>query len=511
MERTSRMDSKRNLIFAIGVAVIVVIYLVLRLSFPETIEFGYDQPRLATRIIQYIENKNIFETQRFAESSPWGNVTWGPSLFLFYSPFLILWKDPIAVSNAVAIFNSLSIIVIIYLANRYVSKIGSLTAGLLLATHPWWYVFSRMIYQPTPVLTVVSISMLLLFLVFQKPKSIWLSFLIFSWVFLTELYLHTVMFIVVSLLGIIITKKRELLNKYLLIGFVVSSLLLIPYTYHSDFDAYLPDKNKTVGIELMVVAEKIKQITFGLFKMSSGNNFKYQLGYSYGFFMSENYQFKVLEVFTLFLMLISFIYVICSIFFSKDNKFIRIMILLWFVSPILFLVPLELSNLMPLPRYFLTSLPSAILLIGILISDIRKKMNSYSVLLIPLFLSMSWIMFIIKYERYVKALDFYGGHLSPYADTQIYYVTSALDFVFNDSIKNGYEQAVISNDRSRPTEYALEWGMDYLLKYKYKINTDLKNNYSKAYYLIDYSVATVDPKFVKIKNSGPISIYKYTD
>ena len=47
MERTSRMDKKIHCNINPN---ITVLYLVLRLSFPETIEFGYDQPRLATEL-----------------------------------------------------------------------------------------------------------------------------------------------------------------------------------------------------------------------------------------------------------------------------------------------------------------------------------------------------------------------------------------------------------------------------------------------------------------------------
>ncbi|EKE06355.1 MAG: hypothetical protein ACD_19C00016G0028 [uncultured bacterium] len=83
MERTSRMDQKRNIIFYIGILLICIVYLTLRLSFPETIEFGYDQPRLATRVIEFINNGKILETQKFAEKAPWGNISWGPALFYF--------------------------------------------------------------------------------------------------------------------------------------------------------------------------------------------------------------------------------------------------------------------------------------------------------------------------------------------------------------------------------------------------------------------------------------------
>lgn len=103
----------------------VILYLFLRIGFRGIIEFGYDQPRLATRVIEFIGDGNFFDTQKFAEKSPWGNISWGPALFLFFTPFILISKNPEIVSLLISLFNLLSVVLVIYIGLKHFSFISA--------------------------------------------------------------------------------------------------------------------------------------------------------------------------------------------------------------------------------------------------------------------------------------------------------------------------------------------------------------------------------------------------
>ena len=63
----------KNFVYFASLFLILVIYLVLRLGWRDTIEFGYDQPRLASRVLEYLKDGNILNTQKYAERNTWGS------------------------------------------------------------------------------------------------------------------------------------------------------------------------------------------------------------------------------------------------------------------------------------------------------------------------------------------------------------------------------------------------------------------------------------------------------
>lgn len=503
MERPSKMVQRNlinNYLFYLAVLVICGIYLFLRLSFQETIEFGYDQPRLASRIVEYIENGKWIDTQKFAEKSPWGNITWGPSLFFFYTPFFLISRDPLLISNLIALFNLLSILLVIFVGEKYFSKTAGLIAGLLLATQPWWFVFSRMIYQPTPLITIISISMLLYFLTFKKPYSIWWSLLIFSWIFLIELYAHSIAFVGISFLMLFIFKNFKLINIYLFLGVVLSTVLIIPYFCNFNKSDYFPEKN----IEKLQdgrddYLSRIKNITGGYLSVVSGGSFEYQLGNGYEDFTRINPEINILTRSVIYLTLIVFLYNLTSLFFVKQNRFIKLSLILWSVTPIIFLTLVRLPSVPPIPRYFLISLPAIVLLWGILVSELRYKIF----VVVPLVVAFFWLFLIYKYNSFIRNYDFPNGHLSTYSDTQYIYVKKSIEYVLSRS--NNF---TISNDINNSKVFATEWGYTYLLDNVYKIDRKLADPNISDHYLIDYSASYPDENIIYLKKFGPISVYQ---
>lgn len=511
MERISRMGKSKNLIFTIGVAVIVIIYLILRLSFPETIEFGYDQPRLATRVIEFINNEKIFETQKFAEKAPWGNISWGPSLFYFYAPFLLISKNPLALSYLLAIFNVISILGIIYLSSKYLSKKTGLFAGLILAIQPWWVIFSRMIYQPTPVITLIVISMIFYFFTLKKPNSIYYSLLIFSWTFLVEIYFHTISFVLISFMLIIIHNYKKMLNKYLIVGIIISNFLIIPFVLIDSKSDYFPVKKENISDTFQVGRDdpwsRVKSIVPGYIKTFSGGSMEYQLGYSHSEFYNQYRYFHTLETIVSILTIVVLIYNLVMLIISKKLRFERLSFLLWSLSPLLFLIFMPLPNVPPIPRYFLFSFPALAILYGLFFSEVYKYTKLILIILtVPIF----WIYFTYSYSKFIINYNFPKGHLSVYSDSQYLFLFNAIKSARSNNIKNGRSNFILSNDDSVPKELSMDYATKYVWTnvFNYKmINTSINN----GYYLINYSIQKDDIRFRQLGRFGPYSLYEFND
>jgi 4-amino-4-deoxy-L-arabinose transferase-like glycosyltransferase len=506
------MDSSKNLTYyRFGIGLVFLIYLILRFSYPETIEFGYDQPRLATRVLEYVENGKLFETQKFAEKAPWGNVSWGPALFYFYAPFLLITKAPLLISYLVAAFNLLSIAGIIYLGSYLFSKKAGLVAGFILATQPWWIIFSRMIYQPTPAITLIVISMILFFKTVKNPRSFYLSALIFSWLYLIEVYFHIASFVMLSALILFTVRFRRVFNKYLLIGLIASSVLVVPFFFNINKTDYLPVTPQTEEDRFKSGRDdpiaRVKSIVPGYFKTISGGNMQYQLGYGTEQFYSAYPYFKIIEKSVILFIALIFIYhIICSVV-VKDLRLERIALLVWSIAPILFLVFMPLANVPPIPRYFLLCFPAVSLLVGLFVSETYRL---YKLAAIILVIPVVWIYFIYCYTQFIIRYDFPGGHLSVYSDTQYLFLQNAINKAIYHNNVVGNRDFILSSDQAIPTEFALDGAALYTLKHVYKIKPVI-NPGPKGYYVLDYTTGKEDPRFMKIGRFGPYSLYEFRD
>lgn len=495
----------------------VLIYLFLRLGFRETIEFGYDQPRLATRIIEFNKDGNFLDTQKFAEKSPWGNISWGPSLFLFFSPFFLISQNPVTVSLLISIFNLLSIVLVIYLGYRFFSFTTGLVAGIFLATMPWWWIFSRMIYQPTPVPTFVALMMLLTFMVLEKPKSFWIAPLIFCWGFLLELYFHAFSVITVSAVAIT-TKIRKLNFIYIFSGIILVFLLFLPFFNVNSYGDYVPQKNEEnvfiPGRDDPV--SRIKNLLPHYFLIISGGDFSWQLGKGYADFLKGNPETEGVFLIISAATILIFLHNIFLAFRSPGQKLLRFVLILWVIAPIPFLTLIHLPSVPPIPRYFLLSLPALSLLWGLSAEDLVKRLSEYSkiVKFLPVGLLLLnpfyWFIFDMKYYRFVTTYSYPDGSLSVYSDIPYSFLKSSIDFVLKDEGDLTGSSVVISNDSGNPKQYALDWATNYVWSNVYKRDKQIEDPLNSKYFLITTSQVS-EKKFVEIYRSGPYSVFRVVD
>jgi hypothetical protein len=162
----------------------------------------------------------LSDQPKVQHASVWGNVSYGPAMLIYMCHFLVY--NPVYLSMMIAVFNLISIFAVIVIGAKYFTKEIGLLAGIFLATNPWWVIFSRMIYNPTLIITIVSVAMLLTFAVIQKRQTFNVLILV-TFDTATNLLLSIYFVLITVFLYLSI-----LYHKHLFIGIFLSIVLYIP-------------------------------------------------------------------------------------------------------------------------------------------------------------------------------------------------------------------------------------------------------------------------------------------
>jgi len=496
----------------VALSLIVAIYVMQRFSFLDTIEFGYDQPLLTNQILAFLEKPTFINAHDYVTNNPWGYPSWGPMQIFFYTPFVLLSKNPIILSLLIATFNIISVIAIFYTGKVFFSTRVGLFSALLLATHPYWLIFSRMIYQPTPVVTFICLSMFLSFLNLRSSKSKWLGFLPIIWTILFQFYIHTISFIIPSI-GLLFLKLKKTIVFYLIFGVLTSIIIFLPVIY---FYSHHPNKifdfnkvNNTFNQLYISPINNLKDITTNFFSVMSGSGWNWQLGYGEKTFFSRNLGLAQLQCFATALVLI-IIFIFMVMFIYHKNKIQHLLLFSWLIGPIWFLFLIK--SPIALPRYFLISLPSLVLIISIVTDTLLSKLislkNSLSVFayLIPICLACVWIYTNTAYCQFVRKFDYPNGFLSNYSDVPYVFVAKSLNWIFKDASEHNIKNIIISNNYEHPKEYDLNVATRYALDNVYNFHY-VSEKITDASYIIMLKPA---PKNIMTNSVefGPYIVYK---
>lgn len=483
--------------------IIIIIYLVLRLGWANTIEFGYDQPRLATTVLNFIKNGTFISSQSYALESPWGNISWGSSLVFFFALILKISQDPLVASKIIAVLNLISIIGIFYIGRKFFSLKTAFISALVLSVQPWWVIFSRMVYQPSFVPSLITISMLLTFLVIENPKKYFLAPLIFSWSLLTQFYLISLSFIVTGFLFVVSIFKK--LNIYwTLAGIILSIGIFVPSFYYyknnpAEFKKFIsaPTKFKT----------SVPNVFNNYIKTVSGGNFEWELGYGYNDFLNTYSWVEPAFKIDLSLVLIILMYSLVSPFIYLKEKKFRMLLFLWTIAPLWFLILVKAKDVVP--RYFLISLPPLSLLVGLFTEDIYRKIRikkfKLFIFAIPILLIISWICIIVSYYKFIENYNYPRGVLSHFSDPPYVFLKNSFDYIISDSKSKGYESFTISNDTNRPPGNVFDWATSYMWNNIYKLKT---GNVNVVHYYL-YSKPAKTALGPSAKEFGPYIVYEY--
>ena len=455
--------------------IVAAVYLFFRLGWPDTIQFGYDQPRLATTIADYLARGGYLTSQNFVLETPWGNVSWGPSLVFFFASVLSISRDPLVASLIIAVLNLISVSTVFYIGWKFFSPKAGLTAGLILAAHPWWIIFSRMFYQPSFVPSLISISILLTFLILKGKKSWFAGFLIFSWAVLAQFYLITLSFITTSIV-FLLPGIKKLSLRGILLGLALAGLVFAPTFY---FFRSNPDKIRAFLIAPGKFQTTPGEVFVSYFKTISGGNLQWELGYGYQDFVKNN--FWVENIFAINVLLISLVfgYTFFRLFRDRENRTLRLLLVFWCIAPLWFLSLVKVEY--AVPRYFLISLPPLSLLVGLFTDDLSKKVKYFS-LLIPIFLILSWGLIVARYYGFLENYSYPHGFLSHFSDIPYSFLRKSFDFMKGNAPKRGL------------------WAVNYYLDY-----VD-KNPEGKILYEISFDAPNTQREIAA--RFGPYTIYK---
>lgn len=486
---------------------ILLLYLILRLGWQDTIEFGYDQPLLSMRVLEFLSRPTFLKAYDFVSYNPWGFPSWGVGQIFFWSPFFLLSHDPIFLSKAVVLFNLVGVFLTFYIGKKFFSAKVGIIAALIFALHPWSIIFSRMIYQPTPVATLVAISMFLSLLVLEKEKSKLLPVLIFSWAALVQIYIHTVSFVVASF-GLLLFNLKKASKRSLFVGLFISFLSFLPTIYFFT-------KSPAETLWFLRVSQKFEElrdsspytpsdIVFEFLGTLAGGRLNWQFGYGYENFLKDISALTA-EKIGVGVVVFIFLYNLVRIFSADKIRAKRLALIFWAAGPIWFLVLIRTP--IALPRYFLLSLPAFCLLFSIFIDEISKKVKILPYIFVAT-ISVWWIFLIVNYYNFITSFTYTRGFLSYYADVPYSFLDKSFNWIRDDAKNKGYGQYLVSNDFNNPRDSRLNSAQTYywthILGRKLDTSVDEKN---KGFYLMYFS-----PKDEKYKGNykqfGPYIVYE---
>lgn len=446
----------------------LIVYVFFAFYLKETIFFSFDIPRVALIVQRFLAEGSFLTSQAFVEESVWGNLPWGPSLVFFYAFFLNISPDPLVVGGLLAVANILAIVAIIYLGWRFFSPVVGVIAGILLAANPYWFTYTRIIYQPSPVTFFLPLSMLLFFLTVKSKKQIFTVLLPVSWAALLQTYIPTYSFILTSFTGLLFYWKKISVRSFLF-GCVVSSLLFVPtVNYLFQRPEYITRYIKAPSFFTppeKTLAERFYNVASSSIQIPMGGNFRWQTDYAYDDF--EKY-FPAVVLFKKILPVVFVVSLLWNLFVVVARKeYLRLLILAWVVCPLWSLMLLWVTDMVP--RYFLIAIPAGMLLLGLMFGDIlnfSKKFLPFKPLffLLPLVIYLYWILFNFNYNNFVKNYKYPSGWFKDISETSYVFVSDSLSWVKKEASALGCNSFNINNT-SDQKEINLWMEFEYPLTY----------------------------------------------
>lgn len=497
------------------------IYFFLRLNWQETIEFGFDQPRISLAVMEVLEKKDFLNAANYihpSNASP-NTITWGPFLIYFLMPFFLLSRHPVVISQLVAGFNFLGIIFTYLLAKKLFNQKTAIFSAFFLSVFPWSVIFSRMIYNPTPLLTFIPLMIYITVLVVKEKRESLLLILPFIWSMVVQFHILSSCLVLLSFFYLVFHFKK--INwKKLFLGILFSLVLWLPlikYEVANNFrltQGFLqaPTNLKTNNQKLY---ENKLTVIEHFFNVLSGKDFKFQLGYAYEDFLKilPSWFFVYQKIFS-FVLLLSFVFLFLRLIICKKKN--EALIFVWLISLPLFIYLFYLPEIVP--RYFLMTLPAEALLMGYFISKIlefiskNKFLTHFLFFLISAFVVFANSFFMVQYYQFILHYTYpekgWMGWLSRTSDPPFSFCHQALNFSLQEAKKKGFEGIGFSNDPHIKEQFRFNLAQQYIWRYV------LKRNFNQAPLLPHYFIILGPPEDnilkSKVKRFGPYSVYQAT-
>lgn len=368
---------------------VVFLSTIFRITNLDLIEFKIDEASnllLATRPM-------------FGHPLPYGGITssigiLNPPLFNYLLiPFTLISLDPKVIVAIIALINSLAIGLFFLIIKKYYNNVIAFIAGLIMAFSPWLIIFSRKIWPPD---LIFPLSVLLFLsihkIIIDKKTIFWIPFVLSS-LFLIQLDLSSVFFILL-ISAFFFIQKPQLNWKYIIIGLILGILPMLPYLVY-EFRNNCPDclllltLNKSLDIRSPEVFLRPLQI------LSQGN-FKFILGNdTLTFFTNFPLAYKLKFIFYIEYLLIP----IGMLLFWMKNKDLRFIIYAILGLPILYFI-FKLGSFM---HYYVILIPFLCLFLSISFYSLIKSKN-YILRYLSIIMLLGVVLYSTIFNFYLFAL-----------------------------------------------------------------------------------------------------------
>lgn len=495
-----------NLIFLF---ILSFVYFFLRLGWSETIEFGYDQPRLSITVIKVLEEKGLLNAINYINRSVTPQViSWGPFLIYFLIPFFLLTYHPLFLSWLMVFFNFLGVIFTYLLGKKIFNQKVGIFASFFLASFPWAVVFSRMVYQPTPLLTFVPLASYLTFVTVEEEKSNWLLFFPLILSMMVQIHFLTLSLAFVFFVYLVLNlKKME--KKKLILGLIIGLFLWFPL-FKDNFSLV---KGFIKAPSVLRSRKKEKFYWFFIvsrwFNFIQGKDFQFQLGYGFSDFLRSLPQwFFSLQKFFSFLIVSSFVFLFLRVILKKRRE--EKLIFVWLLVIPFFIYFIHLPEVVP--RYFLGLLPAEGLMIGLFLDKVTSFLKKVRLLflLAIIFIIVSYnSFFITKYYEFILSYDYpqggWFGWLSPTSDVPFSFTYEALRYALEEGKKKGFETIEFSNDLKIEKGFSYNWAQKYI--WQYVLKKEFKPSSLHYFIILGPPYSFLREKGIKVRRIGPYSLF----
>lgn len=152
-----------------------------------------------------------------------------PPLFNYLLfPFVLISTDPRIVSFFIGLINSLAIGLLFLLVKRYYGLSIALITSLLFAFSPWAILFSRKIWAQDIIVPFFILLLIALHKIIIDKKTLYWILYVVSSLFLLQIHQSTIFFLLLLTIFLLLGKPK-IQYKFVLIGFVLGIIPLLPY------------------------------------------------------------------------------------------------------------------------------------------------------------------------------------------------------------------------------------------------------------------------------------------
>jgi hypothetical protein len=477
---------------------------------PKTIEFGYDQPKLATSVLRMIANKEYLNAQNYVDVNPYQAQSYGPFLLYLLTPYLVLTRNPLYLSYLMVMFNGLGL-AIVYFIGRKIDPLVGAVACLLTAISFWNIIFSRMIYQPTMLPVFITLSILATIEIREKKSRVWIIILLPLLVIMAQIHLISgpiaILEVFISAAASFVANKKEWLAGCLLAGLILSPNIYFEITHGGEtINRFISNSlNYSTNISITKrFGEVIKQFT----DFTSGRGLSWQLGYAYPEFEGKAGYVERISEYLLGILTVTGLAILGwqSILGDKKSR----LLLLTTLSVPIFLIFIPLPDIVP--RYFYPLTPILALIAAITLAEIVRSFGLNKGALIAgfiiLIIATGSIMKINRYFAFIQNYTYPTGFLSLFSDIPYSFVKESLDWVVTKAKNNNACKVSISSDLKDPWNMNLNWAQSYTWDYVLTDKGPWCEDNKIAYFMVHIAPPTEEEKLNGYRQFGPYVAYQ---